>query len=143
MEPVNSNISLTERKIVVGDIVLKEGDVVTLNGTKGFAYLGEQPMINATENPRFQQYMGLVDKFRTMGVRTNADTPEDAVLAREFGAEGIGLFRTEHMFYGKDATTPLFLLRKMILASSVDERKAALEQLFPFIKKDSRRHLRQ
>ncbi|NLL84612.1 MAG: pyruvate, phosphate dikinase [Lentisphaerae bacterium] len=130
------NISLTERKIVVGDIVLKEGDVVTLNGTKGFAYLGEQPMINATENPRFQQYMGLVDKFRTMGVRTNADTPEDAVLAREFGAEGIGLFRTEHMFYGKDATTPLFLLRKMILASSVDERKAALEQLFPFIKKD-------
>ena len=58
-------------------------------------------MIDATENPRFQGFMKLVDKYRTLGVRTNADTPQDAKIARQFGAEGIGLFRTEHMFYGE------------------------------------------
>ena len=130
------HINLAERKITAGSAVLKEGDVITLNGTRGYAYLGKQPMINATENPRFQEYMRLVDKYRTMGVRTNADTPDDAALARSFGAEGIGLFRTEHMFYGKDAAEPLFLLRKMILASTEAARKGALDQLYPFMKKD-------
>ncbi len=71
-----------------------------------------------------------------MGVRTNADTPEDARVARGFGAEGIGLFRTEHMFYGKGCDEPLFLLRKMILSRTVDERQAALDELFPFVKRD-------
>ena len=66
-------------------------------------------MIDATENPRFQEFMKLVDKQRTMGVRTNADTPDDAKVARSFGAEGIGLFRTEHMFYGKGSDEPLFV----------------------------------
>ena len=70
-----------------------------------------------------------------MGVRTNADTPADAKIAREFGAEGIGLFRTEHMFYGEGSDQPLFLLRKMILSNSVEERKVALNELFPFVKK--------
>lgn len=130
------HINVAERTVRVGDILLKAGDVITLNGTTGFAYTGRQPMIKATENPRFQQYMALVDKYRTMGVRTNADTPEDAALARSFGAEGIGLFRTEHMFYGKESAEPLFLLRKMILSSSVAERKAILAQMFPFMKKD-------
>ncbi len=69
-------------------------------------------------------------------VRTNADTPDDATTARGFGAEGIGLFRTEHMFYGKGSEQPLFLLRKMILSSSEAERKAAIDELFPFVKKD-------
>ena len=91
--------------------------------------------MDATENPRFQGFMKLVDKFRTMGVRTNADTPEDAKVARQFGAEGIGLFRTEHMFYGAGSDQPLFLLRKMILSKTLDERKAALAELFPFVKK--------
>ena len=91
-------------------------------------------MIDATENPRFQGFMKLVDKFRTMGVRTNADTPQDAKVARQFGAEGIGLFRTEHMFYGAGSDQPLFLLRKMILSKTVEERKAALAELFPFVK---------
>ena len=68
-------------------------------------------------------------------MRTNADTPEDAKVAREFGAKGIGLFRTEHMFYGAGSDQPLFLLRKMILSKTVDERKAALAELFPFVKK--------
>ena len=91
-------------------------------------------MMDATENPRFQGFMKLVDKFRTLGVRTNADTPADAKVARDFGAEGIGLFRTEHMFYGGGSDQPLFLLRKMILSKTVDERKAALAELFPFVK---------
>ena len=75
---------------------------------------GALEMMDATENPRFQGFMKLVDKFRKLGVRTNADTPQDAKVARQFGAEGIGLFRTEHMFYGEGSDQPLFLLRKMI-----------------------------
>jgi len=121
-------------RITGADILLKEGDVITLNGTKGHVYLGPLPMIDATENPRFQRFMTMADTFRTMGVRTNADTPEDARVARTFGAEGIGLLRTEHMFYGEGSDQPLFYLRKMILSSTVQERRAALNELFPFVK---------
>ncbi len=121
-------------KIAGSDLVLKAGDVVTLNGTKGHVYSGALPMMDATENPRFQKFMAMADKFRTMGVRTNADTPADAKVARGFGAEGIGLFRTEHMFYGEGSDQPLFLLRKMILSKTVVERVAALNELFPFVK---------
>ncbi|MDI3527678.1 MAG: pyruvate, orthophosphate dikinase, partial [Tenuifilum sp.] len=80
-------------KIEGTDIEIKEGDVLTLNGTKGNVYTAELKLMEATENPRFQEFMKLVDKYRQMGVRTNADTPEDAKVARDFGAEGIGLFR--------------------------------------------------
>ena len=116
-------------KVTGTDVVLKEGDVVTMNGSRGHVYLGSLPMIDATENARFKQYMVIVDSYvkkGPMGVRTNADTPADAKIARAFGAEGIGLFRTEHMFYGEGADQPLFLLRKMILSRTVEERKAAL-----------------
>lgn len=122
-------------KISGTDKVLKEGDIVTLNGTKGNVYDGAITLMDASENPRFRHFMELVDRFRTMGVRTNADTPNDAKIARDFGAEGIGLFRTEHMFYGEGSDQPLFLLRKMILSHSVEERKTALNELFPFVKK--------
>ncbi|MBN1158159.1 MAG: pyruvate, phosphate dikinase [Bacteroidales bacterium] len=118
------------------DIVIREGDLVTLNGTKGNVYIGEVALIDATENPRFQDFMKIVDRHRDMGVRTNCDTPEDAQIARDFGAEGIGLFRTEHMFYGEGAEQPLFLLRKMILSQGIEERKKALDELFPFVKTD-------
>ncbi len=121
-------------KISGSDIVLKEGDIVTLNGTRGHVYTGALPMMDATENPRFQQFMTMADKFRTMGVRTNADTPKDAAVARAFGAEGIGLLRTEHMFYGEGSDQPLFFLRKMILSNTKEERKAALNDLYPFVK---------
>jgi pyruvate, orthophosphate dikinase len=121
-------------KVTGTDIVIKEGDVLTLNGTKGCAYKGALKLMDASENPRFQGFMKLVDKNRTMGVRTNADTPADAKIAKEFGAEGIGLFRTEHMFYGEGSDKPLFLLRKMILSSGVEERRVALNELFPFVK---------
>ncbi len=123
-------------KITGSDIVLKEGDVITLNGSKGNVYQGAITLMDASENPRFQGFMQMVDKYRKMGVRTNADTPADAKIAREFGAEGIGLFRTEHMFYGEGSDQPLFLLRKMILSNGVDERHKALDELFPFVKKD-------
>ncbi|HOR60516.1 MAG TPA: pyruvate, phosphate dikinase, partial [Bacteroidales bacterium] len=93
-------------------------------------------LMDSSENPLFQKFMTLVDKHRKMGVRTNCESPEDAKLAIEFGAEGIGLFRTEHMFYGKGADEPLFILRKLILASSKEERIAAVNELFPFVKRD-------
>ncbi|HUX59424.1 MAG TPA: pyruvate, phosphate dikinase [Bacteroidales bacterium] len=123
-------------KIAGSDIVIKEGDVLTLNGTKGNVYTGAITLMDASENPRFKEFMSIVDKFRKMGVRTNAETPEDAIVARNYGAEGIGLFRTEHMFYGKDSETPLFLLRKMILSANEIERRKALDELFAHVKKD-------
>jgi pyruvate, orthophosphate dikinase len=112
----------------------RAGDELTLNGTRGYVYAGRLAMISAAENPRFQQFMKLVDKHRKIGVRANADTPEDARVARSFGAEGIGLFRTEHMFYGKGSDEPLFILRKMILSKTTDERRTALDELYPFVK---------
>ena len=112
---------------------------MTLNGTKGHVYTGSLPMVSATENPRFQKFMTMADKFRTMGVRTNADTPQDAKKAREFGAEGIGLFRFEHMFYGEGSDRPLFLLRRMIVSKTEAERRKALEEMFPFMKDDVKR----
>ncbi len=124
-------------KISDSDIVLKEGDWLTLNGSKGYIYRGQLPMVKAAEeNPYFVNFMKLCDKIRKLGVRTNADTPEDAKRARTFGAEGIGLFRTEHMFYGKGAEQPLFFLRKMIVSKDEEERKKALAELFPFVKAD-------
>ena len=125
-----------------GEVVMKEGDWVTLNGTKGYVYLGKLPMIKAAEdNPEFMDYMKLCRQVKTLGVRTNAETPEDADRARSFGAEGIGLFRTEHMFYGKTSEKPLFLLRKMIVSKTAEERKAALKELFPFAKADIKKTL--
>jgi pyruvate,orthophosphate dikinase len=131
------HVDVAGKKVKVSgtDIVLKEGDIVTLNGTKGNVYNGAIALMDASENPKFQDFMKLVDNFRKMGVRTNADTPADAKVARDFGAEGIGLFRTEHMFYGEGSDQPLFLLRKMILSGTLEERKVALNELFPFVKK--------
>jgi pyruvate,orthophosphate dikinase len=80
--------------------------------------------------------MALADEIRVLKVRTNADTPDDARTAIEFGAEGIGLFRTEHMFYGTGSEEPLFILRKMIMSDTESERRKALDELFPFVKRD-------
>jgi len=129
-------INAEHKTISVDGKVFQEGDVLTLNGTRGTVYPGRLDMIDATENPRFVDFMKLADDIRVMKVRTNAETPEDAKTAREFGAEGIGLFRTEHMFYGVGSEKPLFILRKMIMAGSEAARRAALEELYPFVKKD-------
>ncbi|HRU01033.1 MAG TPA: pyruvate, phosphate dikinase, partial [Victivallales bacterium] len=129
-------IDLDAKKMNVAGKSYSEGDTISLNGTRGFVYEGALATIEASENPSFKKFMAIANKFRTMGVRTNADTPEDAALARSFGAEGIGLFRTEHMFYGAGSEQPLFFLRKMILSSNTEERKKALSELFPYVKKD-------
>jgi pyruvate,orthophosphate dikinase len=129
-------IDVVGKTITADGKVFNEGDVLTLNGTRGLVYAGDLGMIDATENPRFMDFMALADEIRALKVRTNADTPEDARNAITFGAEGIGLFRTEHMFYGSGSEEPLFILRKMIMSDSVSERRAALDELFPFVKRD-------
>ncbi len=129
-------IDMSTRTVNFGSLSLKEGDLISLNGTKGKVYQGQLDTINATENENFIKFMKIVDKYRRLKVRTNADTPEDATKARSFGAEGIGLFRTEHMFYGKGSEEPLFRLRKMIISTTEAERRAALDELFPYVKKD-------
>lgn len=128
-------IEASQKTMKAGALVLKEGDYISLNGSKGLVYEGQVPMIKAAEeNPDFQAFMKLCDQVRRMKIRTNADTPDDAARARAFGAEGIGLFRTEHMFYGKNSEKPLFLLRKMIASKTEAERRKALNELFPFVK---------
>jgi pyruvate,orthophosphate dikinase len=135
------DIDVIGKTIQVDGKTFNEGDVLTLNGTRGLVYVGELDMIDATENPRFVDFMKLADDIRVMNVRTNAETPDDAGTAIEFGAEGIGLFRTEHMFYGKGSEEPLFILRKMIMAGSESERREILEELYPFVKRDMKRTL--
>jgi len=127
-----------EKKLVnVAEITLKEGDWITLNGTKGTVYEGQLPMMDAAEeNTTLSEFLKMCDGIRQLGVRTNADTPADAQKALQFGAEGIGLFRTEHMFYGKGSDQALFFLRKMIMSKTIAERQIALNELFPFVKKD-------
>ena len=128
------HINMNTRTITIGDKLYKEGDVFSLNGSKGLVYGEVIETVNASENPRFIGYMNIVDKYRVLGVRTNADTPADAQAALDFGAEGIGLFRIEHMFYGKNSEAPLSKLRKMILASTTVEREYALKELEPYVK---------
>ena len=120
----------------IGDKVFGPNDILSINGTKGYVYSGSVATMDSSENPKLQKFMALADKYRKLDVRANADTPEDAKIARSFGAQGIGLFRTEHMFYGKNSEKPLFFLRKMILSSTTEERVAALDELFPFVKND-------
>ncbi|MFZ4770756.1 MAG: pyruvate, phosphate dikinase [Ferruginibacter sp.] len=117
---------------------IKEGDWLSLDGTKGLVYLGSMALVDVDldQNMAYKNLMKLVDKTKVMGVRTNAETPEDAAQGLKFGAEGIGLFRTEHMFYGEGSEEPLFQLRKMIVSKTEKERRAALGDLFKYVKKD-------
>ncbi|MCQ2149166.1 MAG: pyruvate, phosphate dikinase [Bacteroidales bacterium] len=127
-------IDLENRKVIFGSRTFKEGDWLSLNGSKGLVYGSRIETMDASENPLFVKFMSIVDKYRKLGIRTNADTPEDAKRALQFGAEGIGLFRIEHMFYGKNSELPLSKLRKMIMCHTEEERVAALAELEPFIK---------
>ncbi len=124
------------------DKVFKEGDYISLNGSKGQVYGEKIETMDASENPLFIRFMNIVDKYRRLGIRTNADTPEDTKKALSFGAEGIGLFRIEHMFYGRNSEVPLMKLRKMILSSTEDERREALAELLPFMKASVKSTLR-
>ena len=129
-------VTMKGKAMVIDGKTYKEGSVVSLNGTKGDVYAGGIPMVSGAEDRYFAEFMAMCDKIRKLKVRTNAETAEDAKKALGFGAEGIGLFRTEHMFYGEGAEEPLFALRKMIVADSEDDRKEALKELFPFVKAD-------
>ncbi|OGX39173.1 MAG: pyruvate, phosphate dikinase [Omnitrophica WOR_2 bacterium RIFCSPHIGHO2_02_FULL_50_17] len=135
-------IDLASKTMTIGGKTLKEGDWVTLNGTQGAIYEKRLAMIDAAqENKYMNEFLKICDTVRILKVRTNADTPEDAAKARAFGAEGIGLFRTEHMFYGENSEEPLFKLRKMIVSKDAQERRRALDELFPHVKKDIKQTL--
>ncbi|MCX5716312.1 MAG: pyruvate, phosphate dikinase [Candidatus Omnitrophica bacterium] len=130
-------IEAEKKEMIADGKTFKEGDWLTLNGTKGNVYEGKLPMMDAAEeNEILDAFLRVCDSIKRLGIRTNADTPEDARRARLFGAEGIGLFRTEHMFYGKGSEEPLFRLRKMIVSKTEAERRKALLELFPYVKKD-------
>ncbi len=116
-----------------GELVVNEHDYITLNGSTGEVMLGEVPLVEPQLTGRFKQLLEWADQTRRLAVRANADTPKDAQIARDFGAEGIGLCRTEHMFFGEER---LPVVRQMILAKDVDARKAALAKLLPFQKQD-------
>jgi pyruvate,orthophosphate dikinase len=117
----------------VNNYVLKEGDFITLDGSVGDVFMGEVKTIDPELDNDFLEIMKLSDKYRTMGVRANADTRHDAKVARGFGAEGIGLCRTEHMFFAADR---IDVVREMILADEREERLRALERLLPFQRED-------
>jgi len=129
------HVDIAQKVMKADGKTVREGDFITLNGTKGRAYLGSLPMISGAENDvNFAAFMKICDSVRRLKIRTNAETPKDAAKAVQFGAEGIGLFRTEHMFYGENSEQPLFYLRKMIIADNEEQRRAALDELFPFVK---------
>jgi len=131
------HVDMQQKTMTVAGKTVREGEIITLNGTKGRAYRGALPMISGAEDDKnFATFMKLCDSIRRLKIRTNAETPKDAAKAVQFGAEGIGLFRTEHMFYGENSEKPLFYLRKMILSDNLDQRRAALNDLFPFVKND-------
>jgi pyruvate,orthophosphate dikinase len=136
------SINLAAGTIAVGDQMLREGDVITLNGTRGAVYVGALPLvvIDPEKNRDLADFLGWCDRVRALGVRTNADSPADAAQARRFGAEGIGLCRTEHMFFGEER---IKAMREMILAESREEREAAIFRLLPFQKEDFKGILRE
>ncbi|MCI6736987.1 MAG: pyruvate, phosphate dikinase, partial [Intestinibacter sp.] len=126
-------VSEVTKTIEVGDIVLKEGDYISLDGSTGTVYLGNVAKAAADMTGNFEKLMGWVDDIRQMKVRTNADNPRDAKAAVDFGAEGIGLCRTEHMFFDEERIPAV---RKMILSNTVEERVKALDTLLPMQQKD-------
>jgi pyruvate,orthophosphate dikinase len=126
-------IDLKAREIRVGDTTVCEGDHIAIDGTKGCVTLEDVPLVEAERNEHFEQVLEWADDVRRLGVRANADTPEDARKARELGAEGIGLCRTEHMFMAEDRQPKM---RAMIMASEEDERREALKELLPLQQED-------
>lgn len=122
-----------QKRLTVNGRVFHEGDWLTLNGGTGEVMAGKVELVDAQMTPEFERLMRWADQFRALGVRANADTPEDAERARHFGAEGIGLCRTEHMFFGERR---IEAMREMIVASDEIARRRALEQLLPFQRED-------
>ncbi len=126
-------IDEANQQITIAGHVVKAGEFVTINGTTGDVIIGQVPTVPPSMTGDFATLMQWADKFRKLKIRTNADSPADALKAREFGAEGIGLCRTEHMFFGKDR---IAAVREMILATTEEGRKKALAKIEPYQKQD-------
>ena len=126
-------LTLTDATATIAGQTLREGDVISIDGGTGAVYIGEVPLVPPQINEDFETILGWADELRRLRVRANADNPEDAARAREFGAEGIGLCRTEHMFFGEER---LPVVQEMILADSEPGRRAALDRLLPFQQSD-------
>jgi pyruvate,orthophosphate dikinase len=126
-------IDYSQQQFTVDGTVVTKGDWITVDGSTGRIFLGQVPTAQPTLGPEFYELMLWADKFRRLRVRANADTPRDAKVARQFGAEGIGLCRTEHMFFGDQR---LAAMREMILADGLGAREKALEKLLPLQRGD-------
>ena len=135
------NISVEKKQLTVGDDIIKEGDWITMNGTLGIVYLGQLDLIPADpdKNLEYKELMTWADEFRKLKIRTNAESPDDAKQAIKFGAEGIGLCRTEHMFFDE---TRILAMRKMILSDNDEDRRDAVMGLLPFQKEDFKETLK-
>ena len=127
------NVDYKTKTVEIDGIVYKEGDYISINGTTGQVYAGEVPTKAAELSGDFKELMDLCDKYTKLQVRTNADTPHDAQVARDFGAKGIGLTRTEHMFFDDQK---IIAMRQMILADTAEGREKALAKLLPYQKAD-------
>lgn len=128
-----ADVDYVKRELRIKGYVLKEGETITLDGSTGEVFLGEVKMLPPTLDKYFERIMKMADDYRSLGVRANADTPLDAATARRFGAEGIGLCRTEHMFFGADR---IDVVREMIMADDRQERVRALDRLAPMQRED-------
>ncbi|MDO8885831.1 pyruvate, phosphate dikinase [Candidatus Oleimmundimicrobium sp.] len=126
-------LDMEKQLFEVNGTTIKAGDIISIDGSLGRVILGEAPLIPPSVSIDFQTILKWADKYRKLGVRANADTPEDAKKAREFGAEGIGLCRTEHMFFGDER---LPLVQQMILSETNEEREKVLEKLLPHQRRD-------
>ncbi len=127
------SIDMTEKVFTIDELQISEGEFISIDGAKGCVIKGEVDLITPGVTGELETLLTWADEVRKMGVRTNADTPHDALVAREFGAEGIGLCRTEHMFFGDDRIP---VVREMILAEDEETRKKALNKLLPMQRED-------
>ncbi|MBY9008190.1 MAG: pyruvate, phosphate dikinase [Candidatus Lokiarchaeota archaeon] len=129
----NIKIDLKNRQFTVGETVVKEGDYITIDGTTGKIIKGQVPLVFPELTKEFNELLDMTDDVKKLGIRANADTPTDAYKALEFGAKGIGLCRTEHMFMAQER---LPVVQKMIMAKTTEERKEALDKILPMQKGD-------
>ena len=127
------NIDYESKEFKVGDLVVKEGDIITIDGAAGTVMKGLVPTVKPDISGYFSTIMNWADNFRKLKIRTNAETPKDTKIAKNFGAEGIGLCRTEHMFFDDER---ILSVRQMILSKHLDDRKIALNKLLPHQKND-------
>ena len=127
------NIDYETKEFKVGDLSIKEGEVITIDGGTGRVMKRLVPTVKPDISGYFSTIMKWSDEFRKLKIRTNAETPQDTKMARNFGAEGIGLCMTEHMFFDDER---ILSVRQMILSKSLDDRKIALEKLLPHQKND-------